>query len=113
MRWLPSIAVDKKWNAAVGYSASGSSIYPGIRYAGRLSTDPSGIMAQGEAILLNGGGSQTTYPLVGRITRWGDYAAMSIDPSDDCTFWFTTEYYQTSGTQWRTRIGATRFPTCP
>ena len=112
-RWMPSIAVDQKGNAVVGYSASSSTINPGIRYAGRLVTDPSGIMAQGEAILINGTGSQTTYPLLGPITRWGDYSAMTIDPSDGCTFWYTTEYYKTNGYQWSTRIGSTKFPSWP
>ncbi len=111
-RWMPSIAVDKNGDAVVGYSASSATIYPGIRYAGRLSTDTAGQMAQGEAILLNGTGSQTSFPLVGAISRWGDYSAMSIDPSDGCTFWYTTEYYQTSGYRWSTRIGATKFASC-
>ena len=39
------------------------------------------------------GGSQTD-----SASRWGSYAAMSVDPTDDCTFWFTSEYYaSTSG----------------
>ena len=39
--------------------------------------------------MLNGGGSQTRALLTGPITRWGDYSAMTIDPADDCTFWYT------------------------
>jgi hypothetical protein len=42
---------------------------------------------------------------------------MSVDPSDDCTFWYTNEYYtlasQQSSTQgWLTRIGSFKFPSC-
>lgn len=110
-RWMPSIAVDKNGDAVVGYSASSATIHPGIRYAGRLSTDPAGQMAQGEAVLLNGTGSQTSY-LLNPITRWGDFTAMTIDPSDGCTFWYTNEYYQANGYRWRTRIGAVKFSNC-
>ena len=35
-RWMPSIAVDQSGNTAIGYSTSSSSLFPGIRYAGRL-----------------------------------------------------------------------------
>lgn len=112
-RWLPSIAVDRQGNAAVGYSVSGSTMNPAIRYAGRLVTDPSGQMAQGEATLINGTGSQTIFPFLGAITRWGDYSAMTIDPRDDCTFWYTNEYYALDGFLWRTRIGSFKMPSCP
>ena len=105
-RWMPSVAVDGAGNMALGYSASSSSIYPQIRYAGRLATDTLNSLAQGEATLVTGGGYQSSY------TRWGDYSAMSIDPSDDCTFWYTTEYYTSSGTNWQTRIGSFKFPSC-
>ena len=60
-----------------------------------------------EAVLQAGGGSQTGY------TRWGDYTAMRIDPSDDCTFWYTNQYYPaTTSYSWRTAIGKFRFNTC-
>jgi hypothetical protein len=105
-RWMGSISMDKTQNIALGYSVSSTTVFPGIRYAGRLASDPLGTMPQGEFLLIDGGGSQSF------SRRWGDYSAMSVDPVDDCTFWYTTEYYQTS-TNWRTRIGAFRFPTCP
>src|SRR4029079_3739735 len=39
-RWMSSIALDQNGNAVIGYSTSGTSIFPGIRYAGRLASDP-------------------------------------------------------------------------
>jgi hypothetical protein len=55
-----------------------------------------------------GGGSQTT-----GLSRWGDYSAMSVDPTDDCTFYYTQEYLKTSGTfNWSTRINSFKFNTC-
>jgi hypothetical protein len=107
-RWTSSVAMDRNGDIAVGYSVSSSSVYPSIRYAGRLSTDPLGTLAQTETTLISGGGSQT-----GTAYRWGDYASMSIDPVDDCTFWFTTEYLATGGTApWLTRVGSFKFPSC-
>jgi hypothetical protein len=105
-RWMGSIAVDKMGNAAVGYSVSSSSMYPAIRYAGRLVTDTLGTLGQGEATLIAGTGSQS-----GGYNRWGDYSAMTLDPNG-CTFWYTTEYYVTTGNNWQTRIASFQFPSC-
>ncbi|HEX8220163.1 MAG TPA: S-layer homology domain-containing protein [Chloroflexia bacterium] len=107
-RWMGSAAMDKDGNIAIGYSASSSSVFPSIRYAGRLASDPLGVLGQGEATLMAGGGSQTH-----SSGRWGDYSGMVVDPTDDCTFWYTTEYYSaTSSSSWKTRIGKFKFPSC-
>jgi hypothetical protein len=103
-RWMGSITADGRGNIAVGYSVSSSSLYPGIRYAGRLSTDPAGQLSRGEASVIEGTGSQLNY------NRWGDYTSLSIDPVDDATFWYANEYYATTGTDWHTRIASFRFP---
>lgn len=107
-RWFGSFAQDKYGNAALGYSVSdGTSTYPGIRYTGRLVTDTLGQLPQGEGTIVSGGGSQTG------SQRWGDYSSMNVDPVDDCTFWYTTEYYATSSSGgWKTRVGAFKFPGC-
>jgi hypothetical protein len=91
--------MDGNGNIAMGYSVSDSTVFPGIRYAGRFANDPLGTLPQGEITAVTGGGSQTGW------SRWGDYSAMSVDPVDDRTFWFTAEYYAaTSSAGWRTRI---------
>jgi len=106
-RWMGSIAMDQDGNMALGFSASSSAIYPGIRYVGRIVSDPVGTMPQSETVLQAGGGYQSD-----SYARWGDYSAMQVDPSDGCTFWYTTEYAATSGTyNWYTRIGAFNFGT--
>ncbi|HUF37131.1 MAG TPA: hypothetical protein VMN57_01300 [Anaerolineales bacterium] len=105
-RWMGAVGVDDQGNMAVVYSASSSSVHPQIRYTGRLSGDPLGLLSQGEATLIAGTGSQTNF------SRWGDYAGMALDPVDGCTFWFTTEYYISTGTNWQTRIGSFSFPGC-
>jgi len=113
-RWMGSIAMDRLGDIAMGYSISSPTMHPGIRYAGRLASDPLGNMSQGEAVLHEGGGSQTPYapnPRAG--ARWGDYTHMSIDPVDDCTFWYVNEYLPSNGVfNWRTRIGSFKFPEC-
>ena len=116
-RWLPSVAVDHVGNMAIGYSTSNASVFPSIAYAGRLSTDPLNQLSQGEVQLVAGGGSQrNTCGGSGPCDRWGDYSAMSIDPADDCTFWYVNQYYSSQANgdsgQWSTRIGAFKFPSC-
>jgi len=107
-RWMGSAAMDKLGDIAIGYSLSSSTVYPSIAYTGRLVTDPLGTMTQGETIMMAGTGSQT-----GTASRWGDYANMAVDPTDDCTFWFTTEYLVTTGAgPWVTRIGSFSLPGC-
>ncbi|HZB94591.1 MAG TPA: hypothetical protein VE268_01405, partial [Herpetosiphonaceae bacterium] len=106
-RWLGSVAMDKNGDIGLGYSVSSSSVYPSIRYTGRLAGDPLNTMTQGETPMFAGSGYQSG------VNRWGDYAAMSVDPSDDCTFWFTTEYNNSGGWGWGTRIGSFKLPGCP
>jgi len=104
-RWMGSIAMDRAGNMALGYSASdGTAVFPSVRYTGRLVTDPPGTMPQGEGAINVGTGSQTGSP------RWGDYSAMTVDPVDDCTFWYINEYHVANGGAWRLRIGSFRFP---
>jgi len=108
-RWMGSIAMDHQGNMALGYSVSNATtVFPGIRYTGRLSGDAAGQMTLGEAVLIDGSGSQTT-----RSSRWGDYTSMNVDPGDDCTFWYVNEYYTvTSLASWQTRIGSFQIPGC-
>src|SRR5437667_183029 len=91
-RWMGSIAMDKAGNIALGYSTSSGSVFPAIRFTGRVPIDPLGTM-EGENSIQPGAGSQ----VVG-LSRWGDYSSMSMDPVDDCTFWYTNEYLMYSGT---------------
>jgi hypothetical protein len=108
-RWMGSVAQDKNGNLAAGYSVvNATTVYPGIRYAGRVPSDPAGELSQGEATLQNGSGSQLT-----TNSRWGDYTELTVDPRDDCTFYYINEYYAiTELAAWRTRIGAFKFPGC-
>jgi hypothetical protein len=110
-RFMPSLAVNRNGDMALGYSVSSSSLYPAIRYAGRLAGDPVNTLPLIEASLIEGGGTQSGNCGGSACTRWGDYSAMTLDP-DGCTFWFTSEYYATSGLNHHTRIGSFRYAGC-
>ena len=105
-RWMGSIAADQDGNIALGYSVSSDQTKPGIRYAGRLNGEILGALPQAEVSLIEGTGVQTG------SNRWGDYSAMTIDPVDDCTFWYTNEYHLVNGSNWVTQIGSFKFPSC-
>jgi hypothetical protein len=105
---MGSAAMDHNGDIAVGFSTSSATLNPGAQYTARLAGDPLGSMTQGEGVLVNGTGSQS-----GGLNRWGDYTSLNIDPSDDCTFWYTNEYLATTGSfNWHTRIGSFRLPGC-
>lgn len=112
-RWMGSIAMDKKGNMALGYSVvDGTSVFPGIRYTGRLAGDTLGQMTLGEGTIIDGSGIQRT-----TNSRWGDYTDITVDPTDDCTFWYVNEYYTLAGqisstAGWQTRIGTFKLPGC-
>ena len=135
-RWMGSIAMDKVGNLALGYSVSSPTIFPGIRYATRGPLDPVDKLSA-ETQLQTGRGTQRCRlsngqcqcvmrddsgvpvvdsqgnPRCDRITRWGDYSELTVDPTDDCTFWFTTEYQNTTGAfRWSTKIGSFKLRSC-
>jgi hypothetical protein len=106
-RWIGSLAMDKQGNVLMGYSASSSSVFPSIRYAGRSASDPANAMSIEEKAVAGLGAQQNG------LERWGDYSSMSIDPADDCTFWFTSQYLPKSGSfNWSTKIIAVKFDGC-
>lgn len=105
-RWMPSIAMDHMGDIALGYSVSSSAMAPAIRYTGRLQSDPLDTM-QSENSIMEGLTVQTG------SNRWGDYSSMSVDPTDDCTFFYTNQYQATTGSyHWSTRIASFKFPSC-
>ncbi len=107
-RWMASATMDGAGNIAVAYTVSSTGLNPSIRYNTRSAADPLGQLPGGEVNCVAGGGVQT-----GSFNRWGDYAAISVDPVDDCTFWLTNEYYSNSGSfDFKTRICAFTLSNC-
>jgi hypothetical protein len=106
-RWMGSLTRDNVDDVLLGYSESSSTMYPSIAVAGRQYTDPVGTLSP-EQFAVNGTGSQTD-----TADRWGDYSTMAIDPTDNCTFFYTTEYYMVTATfDWSTNISSWKFPSC-
>ena len=104
-RWMGSIAMDTAGNIALGYSVSSNTMYPSIRYTGRLKADPLNQMTITEQTIMNGGGCQTS-----SSHRWGDYSSMTVDPASPTTFWYTNEYYSiSSSSSWQTRVASFTF----
>ncbi len=117
-RWMGSAGIDHSGNLAIGYSASGPNYFPSLHYAGRLTGDPLNELTQGEAVMFLGQGIEANTGLFPFRNRWGDYSAITIDPTDDCTFWYTNEYLAPNAitdilpVDWHTRVGSFRFPQC-
>ena len=101
-RWMGSMAMDQHGNIALAYSVSSSNTYPSLRFTGHTAGAPLGFMNVTETEIVTGSGAQSG------TNRYGDYSQMGIDPYDDETFWFTSEYIPNGG-NWRTRISAFKF----
>ena len=91
-RFMPSLAVDRIGDMAIGYTKSNATTNPQIKYAGRLAGDPVNTFSQTEQTLIDGTGAQSGNCGGSACTRWGDYSGMALDPNG-CTFWMTGEYY--------------------
>jgi len=104
---MGSAAIDRAGNIGLGFSISSSDLRPAIGYTGHAASDAPGEMGQGEAIAASSAGSQAS------SLRWGDYSSMSVDPADECTFWYTNQYIPVDGVyNWRTRIFSFQLPGC-
>src|ERR1700747_758125 len=97
---MPSIAVNESGNTVLGYSTSSTTIFPSIRYAGRLAADPPGNLAQGEGIMFAGISQFNGF-------RWGEYTPKKVGPSNGMDFWHINQYAQAGN--WHTRIGKFNF----
>ncbi|MBZ5721425.1 MAG: hypothetical protein LAO03_13685 [Acidobacteriia bacterium] len=104
-RFMGSTAMDGAGDIALGYGISSSKMFPSIGFSGRVPTDPAGTMG-GEKVIFAGQSASGN-------TLWGDYTSLSVDPADDCTFWYTSQYYKTGQSlNWSTRVASFKFPGC-
>ncbi len=98
-RFMGSTSMDKDGNIGLAYNVSGNTTFPGIRYTGRLVTDPLGIMTFPETTIFDGEGG------VNNFNRFGDYAQMTMD-IDNLTYWYTGEYIGPTTNFWKTRVAS-------
>jgi hypothetical protein len=104
-RWMGSIAMDSVGNIGLGFSISSSSMYPAIKYTGRLKNDPLNVLDLPEKGIVYGTASNNANDSNGEC-RWGDYSSLTVDPSDGMTFWYTQEYFTSMGSNWKTRVAS-------
>ena len=107
-RWMASTSMDTANNIALGFSISSSSMYPAIKYTGRMKNDALNTMSLPERGIVYGTGSNTSMDS-GNTCRWGDYSSMTVDPSDGTTFWYTQQYFTGMGAVWQTRVASFNF----
>ena len=106
-RWMASAGMDKVGNLLIGYTVSSTKRAPGIAFTGRMVSDPPGQLSAEKLVALTSTGVQTD------PDRWGDYASVTVDPVDDCTFYFATQFVPTKGHfNWQTQISRFKFPNC-
>jgi hypothetical protein len=103
---MASPAIDRDGNIGIGYSFGGTPHYAGQRFAGRLASDPLGVLTLGETVLVEGEASQEN------TLRWEDYTQTAVDPVDDCTIWYVGDYYKSDAPSYSTRIGAFKMTGC-
>ncbi len=82
-----SIAQDAQGNIGLAYTVVSSNVYTSLRYTGRLSSDPLNTMTAIEQVSANGDAQNNRFD-----GRYGDYGQITIDPTDDMTFWHISEY---------------------
>lgn len=103
--WMGSMAMDKNGDIAFGFSVDNTTkLDPSIWLTGRVPTDPKGKL-EGTKVAHKGTQVQ------GQVNRWGDYSSMSVDPVDDCTFWYTQEYSD-GGFNWQSHVVSLKFNSC-
>jgi len=103
---MPSAAQDKVGNLAVGYSVSGYNLHPAIN-ASYLNLNQNS--SPTEINLFSGTADEEN------TFHWGVYSSMTLDPVDDCTFWYVNEYFDTTqftNPTWQTRISNFKLPNC-
>ena len=108
-RWMGSAAMDTAGNIALGFSISSSTMYPAIKFTGRLKNDPLNAMTIPEKGIYYGTGSNTASDAGSNSCRWGDYSSMTVDPSDGTTFWYSQQYLTSMGSNWKIRVASFNF----
>ncbi len=97
-RFMGSMAMDVDGDIGLAFNVGSENTEVGIRFTGRVATDPLGQMTVTETTIQDGQGVQTV------SNRFGDYAQLTMDPNGR-TFWHTAEYFR-SNNNWRTKIAS-------
>ena len=81
-----SMAMDGFGNIGMGYTTCSNSERVAIYYTGRYANDPLGEMTIDETLIAQSTSSNGS-------NRLADYVHLTLDPTDDKTFWHIAEYF--------------------
>ena len=91
---MGAIAINAAGDIGLAYNVSSGSVFPSIRYTGRLASDPLGQMTFAETSIVAGSSRNGS-------NRYGDYNSLDVDPVTG-DFWGTAKY--NTNIAWSTRI---------
>lgn len=104
-RFMGAISIDRFTNIAIGYTVTSSLIYPSLELAYHNYNDPNNRTTIQP--LFTGKASQTG------VSDWGMRSNMTVDPVDECTFWYSNEYLKETGSMnWSTVIVKFKLAAC-
>ena len=86
--FVGSMAMDLQGNIGMGYTSMSTSENIAINYTGRYATDPLNQMTVSEENIATSTANPNSCG-----GRYADYAHLSVDPTNDKTFWFVSEYF--------------------
>ena len=86
--FVGSMAMDSQGNIGMGYTSMSTSAPISINYTGRYASDPLNQMTISEENIATSTSNPNSCG-----GRYADYAQLSVDPEDDKTFWFVSEYF--------------------
>ncbi len=111
----PSIAANSLGDVVISFTRSGNASTGAAGDAGSYAvagTTLGAVTTFGSDIALQPGLVNNYHVIGGAGERWGDYSAVSLDPSDDLSFWVANEYALSSN-RWAVNIAQLQFAAVP
>ncbi len=100
--WFPSVNINAQGTVVIGFASAAANTFAGAAFAHREPSDPPGTTQAPIQHLAGVGPYNNTFETTSTY-RWGDYSMVSVDPSDDATFW-TIQEYAKGGSTWGTKV---------
>ncbi len=102
--WQPSIAANANGDVVIGYNKAGADL--NISSFAAIGKTVGGVLSFSSQLLLKTSPVNNYTDGFGAATsRWGDYSATMVDPTDPNTFW-TIQEVAVGATTWGTQISA-------
>lgn len=98
--FYPAVMPDRNGNLCIVFGRVGATQFAGAHVTGRAHADAAGTLRPSAAI-------QAGLANYTGVLRWGDYAGIGLDPTDESTIWAYTEFAAANG-NWSSAIGSVR-----